>query len=136
MPAPRRILLLLGLSAGLTACGGASRYANAPSPPPPTVVGAAITPDGVSLDRSRLGAGLVKLVVTNQTGSSQQLVLQSAGGAFQQQTSPINPADTAELRAQLGAGTYTVAVKDAGVRAARLAVDPAGRAVHGRLLLP
>ena len=127
---------MLGLSAGLAACGGSSRYANSPSPPPPTVVGAAITPAGVSLDRSHLGAGLVKLIVTNQTGSSQQLVLQSAGGGFQQQTSPINPADTAELKAQLGAGTYTVAVKDAGVPAARLAVGPAGRPAHGRLLLP
>jgi hypothetical protein len=124
------------LALGPSACGGADRYADTPGPPAPVVVGAAITADGVSLDRSHLGAGLVKLVVTNQTASSQQLVLQSAGGGFQQQTSPINPADTAELKAQLGAGTYTVGVKAAGVKAARLAVGSGRRSAQNELLLP
>ena len=65
----------------------------------------------------------MQLVVTNLTGSSQQLIVQStASGAFQQETAPINPKDTAQLKADLGPGSYTVSVEDARVRAAKLAV--------------
>jgi hypothetical protein len=121
MARPRRAALLLGLAAGLGACGGAAKYANAPRPASPIIVAAAITRSGVNLSPDHFGAGLVQLVVTNQTDASQQLVVQG-GHAFQQQTAPINPDDTAQLKAELGTGRYTVSVKDAGVKAAMLAV--------------
>lgn len=132
----RRQLLSLSLALGLTACGGAAKYANAPAPAGSIPIGAAITDAGVNVSPTHFGAGLVKLVVTNLTGSSQQLVVQSTGGAFRQETAPINPKDTAQLKADLGPGSYTVAVKDTRVKAARLAVGRSRAPVAGRLLGP
>jgi hypothetical protein len=137
MRRPRRELVLLALAAGLGGCGSARKFADAPPPPAPLIVAAAITPAGISLSPDHLGAGLVKLVVTNLTGNSQQLTLAaSGGGAFQQQTAPINPEDTAQLKAQLGAGRYTVSVKDAAVKAAGLAVGARRPSSQNQLLLP
>jgi hypothetical protein len=122
MVPPRRTLLPVVLAAALSACGGA-RYANNPGPAGSIPVGAAITDSAVNISPNHLGAGLVKLVVTNLTGSSQQLIVQSAAdGSFKQETAPINPQDTAQLKADLGPGSYTVSVEDASVRAAKLAV--------------
>lgn len=121
----RRTLTLLALATGLTACGATTRYVDAPSPPGSVAVGAAITDGGVNVSPDHLGAGLVQLVVTNLTASSQQLVVRSSGGSFRQETAPINPRDTAQLKADLGPGSYTVSFKDARVPAATLAV--AGR---------
>ncbi|MEA2299352.1 MAG: hypothetical protein QOF77_2288 [Solirubrobacteraceae bacterium] len=137
MPRPRAALLSVGLAVVLSGCGGGSRYANAPSPPTPTLVAAAITASGVSLSPDHFGAGLVQLVVTNLTASSQQLTVRSTEGrTFAQQTAPINPADTAELKAELGAGRYTVSVMDAGVKAARLAVAARRPSSSNGRLLP
>ncbi len=135
-PSPT-VLLLTGLALGLSACGGAGgKYANRPGRAPPTVVAAAITSSGVNLSPDHFGAGLVQVIVSNQTATSQQLILQSSGGAaFQQQTAPINPDGTAELKAQLGAGRYTVGVEGPGVKAATLAVG-ARSSSPSRLLLP
>jgi hypothetical protein len=137
MARPSRALLPLGLAAGLAGCGGGAKFADQPRPAAPIVVAAAITPTGVSLSPDHFGAGLVQVIVTNLTPSSQQLVLQSAGsGAFQQQTAPINPKETAQLKARLGAGRYTVSVKNAAVKGARLAVGAERPGSQNQLLLP
>jgi hypothetical protein len=130
-------LVLVGLAAALAGCGGGARYANRPGPPATVFIAAAITDRGVSLSRHQLGAGLVRLVVTNLTGVSQQLVVQSRGGSsFVEETAPINPQDTAELKAELGSGSYVVMVRDAGVKAAVLAVGSRGRTSEDQLSLP
>jgi hypothetical protein len=129
---PSQGLLLLGLAVGLGACGGAAKYSNAPGPAAPIVVAAAITRSGVNLSPDHFGAGVVELIVTNQTGSSQQLIVQG-GHAFQQQTAPINPNDTARLKAPLDAGRYTVSVRDAGVKAAMLAVGSPRPSAPGQI---
>jgi hypothetical protein len=106
---PARLTVVGGsLALFVAGCGTGKNYANNPRPPVPIVVAAAISPNGVSVSPSRFGAGLIQLVVTNLTNSSQQLTLESrdAGGrpAFSQQTGPINPQDTASLSANLVTG--------------------------------
>ncbi|MGI8802881.1 MAG: hypothetical protein ACR2KV_12005 [Solirubrobacteraceae bacterium] len=137
MPRPRPGLLV-GLTAVVAAgCGGGAKYANAPAPAPPIVVAAAITDGGVNISPDHFGAGTVQLVVTNLTGSSQQLILQSSGGGgFLQQTAPINPKDTAQLKAELGTGRYTVKTSGAGVKSAVLAVGAPRPSSRNQLLLP
>ncbi|HWH12112.1 MAG TPA: hypothetical protein VG165_13365 [Solirubrobacteraceae bacterium] len=89
----------------------------------PTVVATAITAGGVSISPDHLGAGPVKLVITNMTHASQQLAVASTdAGTFRQETAPINPQDMAQLRARLVPGSYTVSVRAAGVKSASLAV--------------
>ena len=107
----------------LAGCSTSHSPPGHPSRDRPTVVATAITTDGVSISPDHLGAGPVKLVITNMTHASQQLAVASTGtGAFRQETAPINPQDMAQLRARLVPGSYTVSVRTAGLKSASLAV--------------
>jgi hypothetical protein len=138
---PARLTVLGGLLALFVAgCGSGKNYANNPRPPVPIVVAAAISPNGVSVSPSRFGAGLIQLVVTNLTSSSQQLTLESRTGggkpAFSQQTGPINPQDTASLSANLVTGDYAVRVADRKVKAALVTVGAPRPSSQNQLLQP
>jgi hypothetical protein len=91
----------------------------------------------VTVSPNHFGAGIVQLDVANLTGRSQQLTLQSVGSpSFQQQTGPINPQDTAELKANLATGQYSIAVTDPSVKAATLAVGAPRPSSQNQLLQP
>src|SRR3954453_3582640 len=89
-------------------CGSESDYANKPRPPSPITITAAISKDRVQVSPRRFGAGPITLVVTNQSGRSADLVLETdtSGGksGIRQQTGPINPQGTASLKADLRQG--------------------------------
>ena len=102
-----------------SACGEEDDYANEPRPPSPIQIGAAITADGVTVSPSQVGAGPVTLIVTNQTERAQEVTLETdeIGGSdpgIRQRSGPINPGDTASLKADLRQGTYSVSVGSAG----------------------
>ena len=105
-------------------CGGGTDYKNEPRPPAPIVVTASISKNQVSVSPRKFGAGPVTLIVTNQTGASQQLTLEINTGAagFKGRTGPINPRDTGQLKADLRRGIYSVHVDGGSIRAARLLV--------------
>jgi hypothetical protein len=118
-------------------CGSGKDYAHNPRPASPIVVAASITSGGINISPSHFGAGLIQLVVTNLTGSSQQVTVKStAGSGFQQQTAPINPQDTAEVKANLGQGGYLVSVADPNVKSANLAVGAPRKTSQDQLLQP
>src|SRR4051794_11243309 len=99
----------------LGACGSTSDYANKPRPPSAIVISAYIGPERVSVSPRKFGAGPVTIVVTNQTRRSQELTLETdtlRGGepGIRQNSGPINPGDTASLKAELKRGTYKMAV--------------------------
>jgi hypothetical protein len=125
--------------AALAGCGGSDGYANDPRPPAPIVVTASISHGQVSVSPRRFGAGPISLVVTNQTRSSQQLVVdrdEAGEKPFSQQTAPINPRDTAALKADLAQGTYRVHVEGEGIEPAQLAVGPQRPSAQNDLLQP
>ena len=62
-------------------CGSSGSYKNAPRPPSPIVITAAIVPHQVSVSPRRFGAGPITLIVTNETSASQQLTLRSRSGS-------------------------------------------------------
>lgn len=142
---PTRRLFALTLSATALAscaagCGNGKNYANNPRPPEPIVVAAAIAPGGISISPASFGAGLVQLVVTNLTTSSQQLEIVTGTGAAQrsvlQQIGPINPQDTAQVKLQLGKGAYSVRVTGRGVKDAVLTVGGPRPTSQNQLLQP
>ncbi len=125
----------------LSACGSGSNYANNPRPPMPIVVTAAITKQRVEVSPTSIGGGLIKLVVTNLTGSSQQLTLkgnQSGGysAPISQQTGPINPQDTGSLSANVTQGSYSVQVQQASIKAGTVQVGAERNSSQNQVLLP
>ena len=119
-------------------CGGGSDYKNEPRPPAPIVVTASISKDAVSVSPKKFGAGPVTLIVTNQTGASQQLTVEINNGqpGFKGRTGPINPRDTGQLKGNLGRGTYSVHVDGGAIRPARLTVGRQRPSAQNDLLQP
>ena len=106
-----------GLLAG--GCTEEDDYANEPRPPTPIVVSASVSGEDISVSPREFGAGPVTLIVTNQTDSAQEISLETdeiGGGApgIEQRSGPINPGDTASLKADLRPGTYKVGVSGGG----------------------
>ncbi len=120
------LVVVLGLVA--SGCGDDDDFANEPRPPAAITVSAAISANRVSVSPSRLGAGTVELIASNQTATSQRLTLRSrsrSGGnaLLEQTTGPINPGDTASLRADLAEGSYLVSARSNAIDPATLVVS-------------
>lgn len=134
------VALTGAVALGAAGCGSEDDYANEPRPPAPIVVTAAITKDGVSVSPSSFGAGPISLIVTNQTDTSQRITLEtqdaSSGPGIRQSTGPINPRDTATLKADVPEGTYTVGVGAGGVEPATLEVGDERASAQNDLLQP
>ena len=125
----------------IAACGEEDDYENRPRPPAPILVSASINEERVSVSPRTFGAGPITLIVTNQTESAQEVVLETdeIGGSapgIEQQTGPINPGDTASLKANLREGTYRVAVNGRGIAEASLDVGEARPSAQDQLLQP
>jgi hypothetical protein len=135
-------LLVGALALGAGGCGGGGGdYKNEPRPPSPIVVTASVSKDQVSVSPRRLGAGPISLIVTNQTGASQQVTIESdgatgSGPGIRQETAPINPRDTATLTADVAPGTYRVHVVGDGIRAATFRVGKPRPSAQNDLLQP
>jgi hypothetical protein len=127
------------LALALAACGSTTDRRNEPRPPTRIVLTGSISTDRVSISPRRFGAGPVSLIVANLTDTSQQVTLEAADRTrpgVRQQTAPINPRDTAELRADLKRGRYTVHVTGSGIAAATLRVGKRRPSAQNDLLQP
>ena len=124
----------------LGACGSDNKdYANSDRPASPIIVTAAINREEVSLSPKKIGAGPISLIVANQTGAAQQVTLESEGldkKGIKQETGPINPAETATLKADIAQGTYTVHVAREGIEPAILSVGAERPSAQNDLLQP
>ena len=138
MARPLCLLVPLAGAGILAGCGEEGEYSNLPRPPSPIVVTASIGKGSVAVSPRRFGAGPVRLVVTNQTDSAQQIIFESAGGdgGFTQRSGPINPRGTAELKAEVPQGRAVVRVSGEGIDASRVTVGPRRRSGQDELLQP
>lgn len=127
------------LALATAACGTTTDRRNEPRPPTRIVLTGSISTDRVSISPRRFGAGPVSLIVANLTDASQQVTLETADRdrpGVRQETAPINPRDTAELRADLGSGRYIVHVTGGGITAATLRVGKRRPSAQNDLLQP
>lgn len=136
----RRIATIVMAASALVAagCGKEQSFSNDPRPPSTIVLSATITAEKVSVFPRRLGAGPVRLVVANQTSAAQSITFETAGSAagFSQQTGPLNPGDTATLRADLPPGKVTVKVQGDGIDPALVTVGARRGSAQNELLQP
>ena len=137
--ASAQVVTCLAFAAVMVAgCGGGTDYKNEPRPAAPIVVTASIAKDAVSVSPRKFGAGPITLIVTNQTGASQQLTVEVNSGAagFKGRTGPINPRDTGQLKADLAEGTDSVHVDGNSIRGAKLTVGTERPSAQNDLLQP
>src|SRR3712207_4721778 len=135
------MVMAIPVAGSLAGCGEEDDYANEPRPPSPITVSAAISENRISVSPRSFGAGPVTLIVTNQTERAQEVTLetQELGGSapgIQQRSGPINPGDTASLKASLRQGTYSVGVEGDEIAAASLRVGPQRPSAQDELLQP
>jgi hypothetical protein len=131
------IAVAVALAGAAAGCG--EDFANAPGPPPQITVSAVISPAGVSVSPSRLRAGTIELIASNQTATSQRLTVQSTRGGgrrLRQATGPINPGDTASLKATLAAGSYLVSAGSPAIEPTTIVVSEPRTGNRDRLLQP
>jgi hypothetical protein len=122
------------------ASGTTEERANEPRRPAPIVLNASIDAGRVSVSLSRFGAGPIELVVANLTDTSQRITLETAGDArrpgIRRRTAPIDPRDTATIKADVRSGRYLVHVGGDGIEAATLRVTGRRRSAQNDLLQP
>lgn len=125
---------------GVAGCGSDKSYKNDPRPPQTIVITAAILPDKVSVSPSKFGAGPISLTVANETDASQRIsIVRKINGQSQDsndQTGPINPHDTATLKADVDEGDYEIRVDGAGIKAAKISVGAPRKSAQNELLQP
>jgi hypothetical protein len=111
-------LLLAVAAAAAAGCGSSGTFANKPAPPQPVNVTVYINNSKVSASPTKIGAGPVNLIVTNQSSQSESLTILPAGATAGQalaKTGPINPQGTAQIQVNLSSeGDYTVATTAGG----------------------
>jgi len=121
-------------------CGSGSSYKNDPRPPQTIVISTAILPDKVSVSPVKFGAGPVSVTVANETDASQQLsIVRKVNGQTQQtndKTGPINPHDTATMKAELDEGDYELRVEGNGIEPAVISVGARRASAQNDLLQP
>lgn len=136
------VAVAIGIVVPASGCGTEEDdYANDPRPPAPITVSARIGDDRVSVSPTKFGAGPVTIIVSNQTERAQELTLETdeIGGdapGIEQNSGPINPGDTASLKADLRRGTYSIAVDGAGIDGASLDVGDERESAQNELLQP
>jgi len=120
-------------------CGDDDDYKNEPRPPAPIVLTASISKTEVSVSPATFGAGPVSLIITNLTGAPQTVTFASeegGAGSFEQTTQPINPSDTATIKANVPEGVAVVKVAGNAIKAASLKVGAERKSSQDDLLLP
>jgi hypothetical protein len=131
------VAVAVALGLVLAGCGGGDNFANDPRPAAPITISAAISAGRVTVSPSRFGAGAIELIASNQTPTSQRITLRSrAGGQLEQSTGPINPGDTASLKADLTQGSYLVTTRSSAIDPARIVVGKPRPSSSDGLLQP
>jgi hypothetical protein len=137
----RRLLPLVLATTATTACGAADERVNDLRPPTPVTMTAAIHADGIRVTPTRVGAGPVVLIVSNQSGAAQTVTFETdelAGGTgATTATSPrIAPRATGRLTLEARPGTYAVRTDDDAVAPTRIRIGPPRPSPQDRVLLP
>ena len=131
-------LLICAVALGAPACGD-DDFKNEPRAAVPIELGAVIKPKRVILSPSDLGAGPVRITISNQTERAHGVTL--VGHSVRERVGPVYPQDTASIQKTLEPGRYELRTDsdDAATRAitpAELTIGPRRPESNDRLLLP
>ncbi len=127
--------------AGLSACGGDEDHVNRERPAASINVSAAVIDGRILVSPRRFGAGPIRLIVTNQTRSTQAITFATdeVGGAAPGQTgttAPLDPSTTATLELDARQGQYAVSATDAAIKRVTVEVGAPRSSAQNELSLP
>ncbi|MDA0161763.1 hypothetical protein OM076_15930 [Solirubrobacter ginsenosidimutans] len=136
-----RRIVLLAVPIALAGCGGSQTRENHLRPPTPVTLTAAIHEDAVQVSPARVGAGIVVLVVSNQSSSPQTVTFETnelggARGGTTASSPEIAPRSTGRLTIHTRQGLYSVHTQDDAIRAAAVKIGPPRKSSQDDLLLP
>lgn len=131
----------LALAGGISACGDSGTFANEPRPAAPITVTAAIDTSRVRVSPEKFGAGPVTIIVSNQSGSPQDITFETdevggTQGGIRKSVGPVGDQDTASLQVDPREGSYRLAVKDRAIQPAQLTVGAPRKSSQDELLQP
>jgi hypothetical protein len=114
-----RIIGILGACAVVAGCGSAGGTAPTQArPPSPVNLTVYVNDSRVSVSPSRVGAGPVVFIVTNQATKSEGLAISRTGQSSPiASTAPINPQGTTQVSVNFSPGDYTIATQRHGTDA-------------------
>ncbi len=123
-------------------CGSSDDYANNPRPPRPLDITVSVRDDRVLLSPREIGAGPVRLIVSNQSSRSRDVRLTAPEGTSSAcietdaASGPISPQGTASFKVDLVEGDCLVEVEGRGTRPATLTVGRERESAQNDLLQP
>jgi len=122
----------------VTGCGREEDHANRDRPATSINVTAAIADGRVNVSPEKIGAGPVRLIVSNQTPSAQAVTLETGGDAagVTETTEPIDPNGTGTLEVDVTEGDYEIATDDGEIEPAAVTVGAPRPSAQNELLLP
>ncbi|HEY2316987.1 MAG TPA: hypothetical protein VGH67_01715 [Solirubrobacteraceae bacterium] len=104
----------------LAACGAAGgKSASEVRPPDPVNLTVYVNDSRVSVSPTRVGAGPITFIVTNQASRAEALAI-SRGGSTLASTAPINPQGTTQVSVDFKPGEYTITTGAKGRNDAQL----------------
>jgi hypothetical protein len=137
--APRlRCALLILAVAGAAGCADDEERTNGERPAAAINVTAAIADGRIHVSPRRFGAGPIRVIVSNQTRSEQEVTLATAGDAsgVTGSSAPIRPAGTGTLQIDVPEGDLEVRTADRAIEATTLSVGAPRPSAQDQLLLP
>jgi hypothetical protein len=128
---------LIGLL-GLAGCGQEDDHVNEERPAASVNVTAAIIDGRINVSPDELGAGPIRLIVTNQTDSDQELTIETGGNesGITETTDPIGPSSTTTVEVDVAEGEYEIATADEAIKPASMTVGTARPSAQDQLLQP
>ena len=131
-------LLICAVALGTVGCGDED-FKNDPRAAVPVELGGVIKPARVIVSPDRIGAGPVRVTVSNQTDEAHTVILR--GHSVEERVGPVYPQDTAAIQKTLEPGRYELrAGSDEGaarpIEPAVLRIGPRRPESNERLLLP
>jgi hypothetical protein len=135
----RTAVATLALALALVGCGGGKDFENKPRPPVTLDLTGVITEQELTISPNKVGAGPVKITVSNQSGQSR--VLKIEGNGTQETVGPIDSLSTGEIQKTLKPGRYTVtagseAATARTIKPATLVIGKDRASASDKVLLP
>lgn len=132
------VFLICAVALGAPGCGD-DDFKNEPRAAVPIELTGVIKPARVIVSPDEVGAGPVRITISNQTAAARTVTL--AGRSVRERVGPVYPQDTASIQKTLEPGRYELRAEAEGatarpVLAADLRIGPQRPESNDRLLLP